>query len=142
MLRSLRAAFAALALCLALPNAFAFKDYQDWWWDAAQSGMGFNIGQQGSTVFVMWFLYGDDGKGTFLQLSGAMSDDGFLQGTLYQFLGQQLEQAVLTDEVFRFLVISQQAVDQFVRDGHLFAFPLQCSSFLPIDRLHKSSYTP
>jgi hypothetical protein len=87
MLRSLRAAFAALALCLALPNAFAFKDYQDWWWDAAQSGMGFNIGQQGSTVFVMWFLYGDDGKGTFLQLSGAMSDDGFLQGTLYQSTG-------------------------------------------------------
>ena len=64
-----------------------------------------------------------------------------LQCTLYQFLGEQLEQAVLTDEVFRFLVISQQAVDQFVRDGHLFAFPWECSSFLPIDRLHKSSYT-
>ncbi|MDP1657597.1 MAG: hypothetical protein Q8K91_05635, partial [Hylemonella sp.] len=47
-----------------------------------------------------------------------------------------------TDEVFRFLVVSQQAVDQFVRDGHLVAIPWECSSFLPIDRLHKSFYTP
>lgn len=39
-------------------------------------------------------------------------------------------------------IISQQAVDQFVRNGHCFAFPLECSSFLQIDRLHKSSYTP
>ncbi|MDP1937918.1 MAG: hypothetical protein Q8K91_11985, partial [Hylemonella sp.] len=45
-------------------------------------------------------------------------------------------------EVFRFLVVSQQAVDQFVRDGHLVAIPWECSSFLPIDRLHKSFYTP
>lgn len=31
---------------------------------------------------------------------------------------------------------------EFVRDGHFFAIPLECSSFLPKDRLHKSSYTP
>jgi len=65
-----------------------------------------------------------------------------LKGSLHQFLGEQLEQAVLTDEVFRLLVVSQQVVDQFVRDGHLFAVPLKCSSSLPIDRLHKNSYTP
>ena len=65
-----------------------------------------------------------------------------LQGAFHQFLGELLEQAVLTDKVFRFLVVSQQAVDQFVRDGHLIANPLKCSSFLPIDHLHKSSYTP
>jgi hypothetical protein len=64
-----------------------------------------------------------------------------LQGAFHQFLGEQLEQAVLTDKVFRASVVSQKAVDQFVRDGHLFAFPWECSSFLtssflPIDRLH------
>lgn len=32
-----------------------------------------------------------------------------------------------------------QAVDQFVRAGHFYAFLLKCSSFLPIDHLHKSS---
>jgi hypothetical protein len=57
-------------------------------------------------------------------------------------VSKQLEQAVLTDQAFRASVVSQKAVDQFVRDGYLLAFPWECSSFLPIDRLHKSSYTP
>jgi hypothetical protein len=41
-----------------------------------------------------------------------------LQGALQQFLGEQLEQAVLTDAVFRASVVSPQAVYPFVRDGH------------------------
>lgn len=86
MLRSMRAAIATLIFCLAWPSAWAFKDYQDWWWDPAQGGMGFNIGQQGDTVFVMWFLYRDDGKATFLQLAGAMTDSQ-LQGSLYETTG-------------------------------------------------------
>jgi hypothetical protein len=60
----------------------------------------------------------------------------------HQFLGEQLEQAVLTNKDLRLLVISQQAVDQFVRDGHLFATPWECSGSLPIDLLHKNYYTP
>ena len=42
----------------------------------------------------------------------------------------------------KFLVDSHQAVHQCVRIGHLFAIPLKCSSFLPVDRLRKSSYIP
>ena len=72
---------------LSLQPAFASKDYQDWWWDPAQSGMGFNVGHQGNTAFVMWFLYGDDGKATFLQLAGPISGE-VLQGTLYRTAGQ------------------------------------------------------
>jgi hypothetical protein len=35
----------------------------------------------------------------------------------FPILGEHLEQAVLTDEAFGVSVVSQQAVDQFVRDG-------------------------
>jgi hypothetical protein len=48
--------------------------------------------------------------------------------------------AVLANEVFRFLVVSQQAVNQFVRCGHVSSF-LKVGSFLPNNRLHKTSYT-
>ena len=44
-----------------------------------------------------------------------------LKYPLHQSLGKEFEQGVLTDEAFRFLVISQQTVDQFFRDGHFFA---------------------
>ncbi|MEY4144624.1 MAG: hypothetical protein RLZZ335_476, partial [Bacteroidota bacterium] len=39
-----------------------------------------------------------------------------------------------------FLVISQQAVDQFVAYSHFFSSKNN-GSFLPNDRLHKNSYT-
>lgn len=60
--------------------------YQDWWWNPSQSGMGFNIGHQENTLFVMWFLYGADGKASFLQLAGNLSGDT-LSGTLYRTSG-------------------------------------------------------
>lgn len=83
----LRVFLSVMFMLFTLPSAFASKDYQDWWWDPAQSGMGFNVGHQGNTVFLMWFLYADDGKGTFLQLAGPMSGD-VLQGTLYRTAGK------------------------------------------------------
>jgi len=48
--------------------------------------MGLNIGHQGKTLFVQWFLHGDDGKVTFLQLAGNLSGDQ-LSGTLYRTAG-------------------------------------------------------
>jgi hypothetical protein len=41
-----------------------------------------------------------------------------LQSTLDQSLGQRLEQAVFSDEVFRLFLASEQLVDQFAADGH------------------------
>jgi len=41
--------------CLALFSAMSHAgNYQDWWWDPQQSGMGFNVGHQGNTVVVAW----------------------------------------------------------------------------------------
>jgi hypothetical protein len=44
------------------------------------------------------------------------------------------------EQVFGLLVVSQQAVDQFVAYVHCGSL-VKCGSFLPNDRLHKSSYT-
>lgn len=80
-----RLVFVLLLAATASAHASSGK-YQDWWWDPAKSGMGFNIGHQENTLFVMWFLYGDDGKATFLQLAGNLSGDQ-LSGTLYRTAG-------------------------------------------------------
>ena len=66
------------------------------------------------------------------------------QRLLNQQLGELLEQPVLANQVFRLSVISQQAVQQllgygFLRYGHHRSW--QWGSFLPVDRLHKNSYT-
>jgi|APCry1669189070_1035195.scaffolds.fasta_scaffold00217_6 hypothetical protein len=66
------------------------------------------------------------------------------QRLLNQQLRELLEQPVLTNQVFRLSIISQQAIQQLLgygslRYGHHRSW--QWGSFLPIDRLHKNSYT-
>jgi len=56
--------------------------------------------------------------------------------TFNQPFGQLFEKPVFSNEVFRFFVIRQQAVYQFVAYGHFSSFEDE-GSFLPLDRLHK-----
>ncbi|MDR0715917.1 MAG: hypothetical protein LBF50_00675 [Azoarcus sp.] len=51
-------------------------DYQDLWWDPAQSGMGVNIDQQGDTLVATWYHYDDNGNPVWLQASGKMTTGG------------------------------------------------------------------
>ena len=66
-------ALLTFVLCLAGSLSHAANNYQDWWWNPAQSGMGLNIGQQNDTIFVAWFNYGDDTKASFLTMGGVLS---------------------------------------------------------------------
>ena len=52
--------FSLLGLVAHLPFAVA-GDYKDIWWNASQSGMGFNLSQVGNTVFGAWYFYSDSG---------------------------------------------------------------------------------
>ncbi len=52
--------FSLLGLMTHLPAAVA-GDYKDIWWNASQSGMGFNLSQVGNTVFGAGFFYEDSG---------------------------------------------------------------------------------
>lgn len=67
-------------------SAVAESNYQDWWWDPAQSGMGFNVGHQGETVVVAWYHYDADGSPAFMLLSGKLVN-GVLQGNLERSAG-------------------------------------------------------
>lgn len=73
-------------LWLVAGHVHAANNYQDWWWNPAQSGMGLNVGQQDTTVFVAWFNYGDDGKASFLTMGGVLNGNT-LTGTLYRGAG-------------------------------------------------------
>jgi hypothetical protein len=62
------------------------------------------------------------------------------QCSLDQFPSELLELTMLTNQILGFLVIGQQAVDQFVAYSHFFSSKNN-GSFLQNDRLHKNSYT-
>lgn len=78
--------YLVVLLCLTSTLSKAGNNYQDWWWNPAQGGMGLNVGQQDSTLFVAWFIYGDDGKASFLTLGG-MLNGNTLTGPLYRGTG-------------------------------------------------------
>ena len=61
------AAAAALAAGLALPaSAHVDSDFSDLWWDADESGWGMGLQRQGDVIFLTLFVYGADGRGTWL----------------------------------------------------------------------------
>jgi len=74
--------FSLLGLVAHLPFAVA-GDYKDIWWNASQSGMGFNLSQVGNTVFGAWYFYADSGQPTFLTFSGEIQNNR-LSGALYR----------------------------------------------------------
>ena len=77
---------ALVLLTVITSNAAATGNYQDWWWNPALDGMGFNVGQQGDTVVVAWYFYESSGEPTFLMLAGPLVDD-VVEGTLWRSSG-------------------------------------------------------
>lgn len=84
-MKLIQSLFIAL-LWLVAGQVHATHNYQDWWWNPSQSGMGLNVGQQDATVFVAWFNYGDDTKASFLTMGGVLNGNT-LTGTLYRGTG-------------------------------------------------------
>jgi hypothetical protein len=77
--------FSLLGMVAHLPFAVA-GDYKDIWWNASQSGMGFNLSQVGNTVFGAWYFYADSGQPTFLTFSGEIQNNR-LSGALFRNTG-------------------------------------------------------
>lgn len=68
-----RIAIAVFGLVFGLfSQASQAANYQDLWWNPAQSGMGVVIGQQGDTLFVGWYFYRGDGSATFLSMAAPL----------------------------------------------------------------------
>ena len=79
-------ALLTLVLFFTESQSHATNNYQDWWWNPAQSGMGLNVGQQNDTIFVAWFNYGEDTKASLLTMGGVLSGNT-LTGPLYRNTG-------------------------------------------------------
>ena len=62
--------FGLSLMVAALPVAAA-TNYQDMWWNPAESGWGVNIAHQDNTMFATWFIYGANGQPLWLVMSNA-----------------------------------------------------------------------
>jgi len=56
------------------PATTATVNYNDLWWDPNESGWGVNVAQQGSTLFLTFFIYGTDSKPVWV--TGQLSKTG------------------------------------------------------------------
>lgn len=69
------------------PRTFA-TNYQDLWWNPAESGWGINLAHQGDTIFATWFTYGAGGRGMWLVAPDARRQPtGDFRGRLYRTTG-------------------------------------------------------
>ena len=63
-------------------------NYQDLWWNPAESGWGINLTHQGNTIFATLFTYAANGQGLWLVLpAGVRQGDGSFLGALYRTTG-------------------------------------------------------
>lgn len=66
----------------------AATNYQDLWWNPAESGWGINLTHQGTTMFATLFTYAADNRDLWLVASGlARQADGSFFGPLYRTNG-------------------------------------------------------
>lgn len=69
-------------------NRTTATNYQDLWWNAAESGWGINVTHQDNTLFATLFTYDATGKGLWLVMSsGTRQADGTYSGSLYRTSG-------------------------------------------------------
>jgi arabinogalactan endo-1,4-beta-galactosidase len=75
----------------------ALTNFQDLWWNAAESGWGLNVAQQGATIFATLFSYDAGGKPTWFVMSGgARQADGSYVGDLFQTTGPAFDAVPFT----------------------------------------------
>ena len=66
----------------------AAANYQDLWWNPAESGWGINLTQQGAVMFATLFTYAPDNRAMWLVASSlARQPDGSFTGDLYRTTG-------------------------------------------------------
>jgi hypothetical protein len=79
----------ALSVLAALPQAAQAQPRTGYWWDPAQSGSGFVIEIQGTSMFMAGFLYADNGEATWVASNGPMVSPTQYAGSVTTFSGGQ-----------------------------------------------------
>ena len=64
----------SIALLLAAVTPAKSANYNEWWWEPARSGNGFNVGHQGNTLFIAGFLYDVYSEPTWVVITATLSN--------------------------------------------------------------------
>jgi hypothetical protein len=56
-----------------------------WWWSSSESGRGYFLEVQGTTMFLSAYMYDTAGFPTWYVASGLMTSASLFQGTLYEY---------------------------------------------------------
>ncbi len=70
-------------------SVMAVNPETGWWWNAAESGRGFSIEQQGNSIFYAVYLYDDSGNNAWYTALMTKNTAGDFTGTLQQFSNGQ-----------------------------------------------------
>jgi len=84
--RVLCAALTALALIVPIGPALA-ADYTDIWFTPAESGWGVNLVQSNAFIYATFFIYGVDGKPTWLTATLSYNGSTAYSGAVYSYTG-------------------------------------------------------
>jgi hypothetical protein len=69
------------------PDFAAATNYQDLWWDSAESGWGINLVHQGAQIYATWYTYDTDGSPLWFDALMARTAPATFSGTLYRVSG-------------------------------------------------------
>jgi murein DD-endopeptidase MepM/ murein hydrolase activator NlpD len=84
-----RQRFSSVTTCMQTRASRASStNYQDLWWNDAESGWGVNIAHQGDILFATWFTYGPTGRGVwYVGPDVRRQPTGEYRGRLYRTRG-------------------------------------------------------
>jgi hypothetical protein len=69
------------------PDFASATNYQDLWWNSAESGWGINLAHQGTQIYATWYTYDSDGSPLWLASLMSQTAPGSFSGALLRTAG-------------------------------------------------------
>jgi hypothetical protein len=66
-----------------------FQPLSGWWWNPDESGSGYSMEVQGTSLFIVGFMYDDSGRPVWYYSAGPMTSETTYSGALLQFANGQ-----------------------------------------------------
>src|SRR5262245_30858942 len=87
LLSCFRTLAAASVIALAVVRPAAAVDWTDIWWNASESGQGYNFIQSDNFIFVTFFVYANNQQPTWYTAQLTVDSNGVWSGKLYVTTG-------------------------------------------------------
>lgn len=127
-------------------KAFAVAPQDGWWWNSDESGSGYAIERQGSSLFMAAFLYEPSGAATWYATLLSLQPDGTYKGDMTRYVGGKSLLGTYKAPTSNSVVAQATASFTYAYSGSLtITFPDgKPSRIIPINRFGFSSpiFTP